>query len=177
MSGHSKWHKIKHQKEATDKKKGQLFGKLARDITIAARQAKDPAKNPALREAVARAKKVNMPQENIDRLLAGSDKPLHQVTYEGFGPGGSAVIVLAETDNPNRTVNELRSLCKEHGGHLATPGSVMWKFRRQGGEAGIDFVPNQPMIVADAAAVTNFLDALRDHPDVVRVATDVSLQP
>lgn len=176
MSGHSKWHKIKHQKEATDKKKGLVFGKLAREIAIAARGEKDPAKNPTLREAIARAKKVNMPQENIDRLLSNSDKPLHSVTYEGFGPGGSALLISAETDNPNRTVNELRALLKEHGGHLANPGSVMWQFKRTQSEDGVRFAPTQPLILsgAEQTALTTFLEALHNHPDIVHVTTNVA---
>ncbi len=129
MSGHSKWHKIKHQKETTDKKKGLAFGKLAREIVTAARKEKDPAKNATLRDTIARAKKVNMPQENIDRLLAGTDKPLEPVMYEGFGPGGSALLISAETDNPNRTVSELRVVFRDYGGHLGDPGTVAWKFK------------------------------------------------
>ena len=85
MSGHSKWHKIKHQKEATDKKKGQLFGRIAKELAVLARTEKDPAKNAQLRDAIARAKKVNMPQANIDRLLSGTGKPLTASMYEGFG--------------------------------------------------------------------------------------------
>lgn len=178
MSGHSKWHKIKHQKETTDKKKGLAFGKLAREIATAARSEKDPAKNALLRDIIARAKKVNMPQENIDRLLEGSDKPLQPVVYEGFGPGGSAIIVSAETDNPNRTVNELRMLFKEYGGHLATPGSVMWKFTRAQAEHGLSFKANQPGVLAPELGISfnAFIEALRAHPDVDIVASDIPLR-
>ena len=131
MSGHSKWHKIKHQKEATDKKKGQLFGRIAKELAVLARTEKDPAKNAQLRDAITRAKKVNMPQANIDRLLSGTGKLLTASMYEGFGPGGSALIVLTETDNTNRTFNEIRTIFRDHHGTLGTPGTANWKFATQ----------------------------------------------
>lgn len=131
MSGHSKWHKIKHQKEATDKKKGQLFGRLSRDIAIAARHEKDPAKNAALRQAIERAKKANVPQGNIDRLLSGTSEPMQAVTYEAFGPGSSALLIATETDNSNRTLTEIKVILRDNGGHLGQPGTVKWKFTPQ----------------------------------------------
>lgn len=131
MSGHSKWSKIKHKKEATDKKKGQLFGRVAKEIGVLSRDEKDPAKNAALRDAIARAKKINMPQANIDRLLSNSEKPLTSILYEVFGPAGSALLVMAETDNSNRTLQELRLILKDHGGNLGGIGTVKWKFAPQ----------------------------------------------
>lgn len=128
MSGHSKWHKIKHQKETTDKKKSQTFGKFSREIAIAARHEKDPAKNPALRQAIERAKKANVPQGNIDRLLSGDSEPMQAVTYEAFGPGSSALLISAETDNTNRTLTEIKVILRDNGGHLGQPGTVKWKF-------------------------------------------------
>ncbi len=128
MSGHSKWHQIKHKKAVTDGRKSQLFARLSRDMAIAARGGRDPAQNPLLREAIARAKKANVPQDNITRILEAPLAEMHDVTYEGFGPGGISLLVNSTTDNPNRTVAELRALFKEHGGNLGAPGSAAWKF-------------------------------------------------
>jgi len=131
MSGHSKWHKIRHKKEAADGKKSKLFGQLARDIKIAARQGTDPSQNNQLREAIERAKKMNLPQENVERLLSTSGDNLKSVLYEGYGPGGAALLISTETDNTNRTVAELRSILKEYDGSLGASGSVLWKFSLQ----------------------------------------------
>lgn len=128
MSGHSKWHKIKHRKAATDSDKSQRFMRLTRDIQIAARHGTDPAVNQGLREAIARARKANLPQANIDRLLQRAAQPLQSVTYEGYAAGGSALLVVTATANPRRTVVELRHLFQAHGGSLGEPGSVRWKF-------------------------------------------------
>ena len=111
MSGHSKWHRIRHKKAITDSKRSKLFGQLSRDVKMAAREGKDPTKNSRLREAIERAKKFNLPQANIDRLLATDTEALKAVTYEGYGPGGVAFLIQAETDNTNRTVAENRVTC------------------------------------------------------------------
>lgn len=128
MSGHSKWHKIKHQKAQADSKKSKLFGRFSRDIKIAARQGTDPALNSALREALDRAKKANLPQANIDRLLNRDSASVSTVLYEAHGPGGAAILIDAQTDNTNRTVSELRALLIRHHGSLSAAGSVHWKF-------------------------------------------------
>lgn len=132
MSGHSKWHKIKHKKEQTDSKRGKLFGQIARDIKSAARHGHDPSKNATLREAIARAQKANLPQVNIDRLLNDNDTNRQSAVYEGYGPGGVAVLIVAETNNTNRTVSEIRTIFKKHNGSLGETGSVRWKFSEQG---------------------------------------------
>jgi YebC/PmpR family DNA-binding regulatory protein len=138
VSGHSKWSSIKHKKAATDAKKGQLFTKLARDITMAAKQGDpDPELNAALRLAVQKAKQANMPNDNIDRAikkaLGGGDADnLEEVTYEGYGPGGTAVIVQAVTDNRNRTVAEVRHAFSRGGGNMAETGAVAWQFDPRG---------------------------------------------
>ena len=127
MSGHSKWSSIKHKKAATDAKRGQLFTKLARDITMAGKQGDpDPEMNAALRLAIQRAKDNNMPNDNIDRALkrvtGGDDADrLVEVSYEGYGPGGTAIIVEAVTDNRNRTVADVRLAFTRGGGNLAEP--------------------------------------------------------
>jgi YebC/PmpR family DNA-binding regulatory protein len=139
MSGHSKWAQIKRQKGANDAKRGQMFTKLAREITVAARQGGgDPETNFRLRLATQRARSMNMPQENIARAIAratgGPDgaAQLEEVTYEGYGPGGVAIFVEALTDNRNRTVAEVRNVLTRNGGSLGENGSVAWIFDPRG---------------------------------------------
>lgn len=137
MSGHSKWSSIKHKKGKIDAKRGQLFTKLARDVTMAARGGADPEMNAALRLAVTKAKDANMPNANIDRAIqrgagGGEADNLEEVTYEGYGPGGTAVIVDVVTDNRNRTVAELRLAFSRGGGNLAENGAVAWQFEARG---------------------------------------------
>lgn len=168
MSGHSKWHKIKRAKEVTDKKKGQIFGRLVRDIQTAARAGHDPSANAALRDAITRAKKANMPQANIDRILSGKDDAdIQEVTYEAFGPGGSGLIIIASTDNPNRTVAEIRTLLKDYEATLSGPGSVRWKFND---EMKPKF--SQPLSPEDIEKVRALTEALENHSDIAHVYTD-----
>lgn len=129
MSGHSKWHKIKHKKALADSKKSKLFGQLSRDIKSAIRaKGDDPATNVRLREAIDRARRANVPQSNIDRLLATDTDATSEALYEGYGPAGVAFLIVTETDNTNRTVAEVRSIVRKHGGTLGRAGSVLWKF-------------------------------------------------
>lgn len=138
MSGHSKWSTIKRQKGATDAKRGQLFTKLAREITVAARTGvPDPEANAALRIAVQKARKENMPKDNIDRAIArasGSEggAQYEEIFYEGYGPGGTALMIATMTDNRNRTVGELRAVLVRAGGTLGENGSVSWMFDQTG---------------------------------------------
>ena len=137
MSGHSKWSSIKHKKAATDSKRSQLFTKLGRDITMAARVGSDPDMNSALRLAIQKAKDSNMPNTNIDRAVqkgsgdSGADQ-LEEITYEGYGPGGTAILVDTITDNKNRTVAEVRLVLSRNGGNLAENGAVAWQFELRG---------------------------------------------
>ena len=138
MSGHSKWSTIKRQKGAADAKRGQLFTKLAREISIAARQGlPDPDANTRLRLAVDRARKENMPKDNIERAIqraagqAGGDQ-YEEIFYEGYGPGGTALMIQAQTDNRNRTVGEIRAVLTRAGGTLGENGSVGWMFDQMG---------------------------------------------
>ena len=138
MSGHSKWANIKHKKESADKKRGVVFTKLARAITVAAREGGgDPNSNFTLRLALDKARAGNMPRDNIDRAVArgaGGDKndALERITYEGYGPHGSAILVAVTTDNRNRTVGELRYQFNKYGGSLGEGGSVAWQFEQRG---------------------------------------------
>jgi len=138
MSGHSKWSTIKRQKGANDAKRGAIFTKLSREIIQAAKQGGgDPAMNFKLRLAIRRAKAANMPNDNIERAIGkgtggGSDEQLDEIQYEGYGPGGTAFIVSALTDNRNRTVAEVRHQFSRAGGNLGETGSVAWQFEAKG---------------------------------------------
>jgi YebC/PmpR family DNA-binding regulatory protein len=136
MSGHSKWATIKRQKGANDAKRGALFTKLGNQIAITARNGMDPASNSALALAIEKAKAANMPGANIDRSIQrAADKSaaqLEQALYEGYGPGGVAVLVEVATDNKNRTLPDVRSAFNKHGGNMAEPGSVAFQFSHKG---------------------------------------------
>ena len=138
MAGHSKWASIKHKKKAVDAKRGQLFTKLSRAITVAARDGGDPESNPSLALAVQKARDASMPKDNIERAIAkgtGADSEAdayENVLYEGYGPGGVAILVEVLTDNRNRTGSEVRHLFTKHGGSLGEPGSVAWTFEKKG---------------------------------------------
>ena len=138
MSGHSKWHNIQARKSAVDKKKGKLFSKLIREITIAAREGGgNPETNPRLRTAIEKAKEANMPSDNIKKaILRGTGQlegqKYEEIVYEGYGPGGVAVYVEAVTDNKNRTTAEIRRIFSKHGGSLGENGCVSWMFERKG---------------------------------------------
>jgi len=138
MAGHSKWANIRHRKAAQDAKRGKIYTKLAREITVAAREGGgDPEKNPRLRAAIEKARKFNMPKENIERAIKRGTGELkgetyEEVTYEGYGPGGVAIIVKCLTDNRNRTASEVRHVFSKHGGNLGTSGCVSYLFERKG---------------------------------------------
>ena len=138
MAGHSKWANIKHRKAAQDKKRGKLYTKLIREITVGARMGGgDVNDNPRLRAAVDKALAANMPKDTIDRAVqrgagGGDGADVEELTYEGYGPGGVAILVEAMTDNRNRTVAEVRYAFNKFGGNLGTDGSVAYLFTRQG---------------------------------------------
>lgn len=137
MSGHSKWATIKHKKAATDAKRGNLFTKLIKEITVAARNGGNPDTNPRLRVAIERAKESSMPADNIDRAIKKGTGQLEGVTYEditleGYGPGGVAIYVEGVSDNKNRTTAEVRTIFTKRGGNMAGAGSVAWMFEKKG---------------------------------------------
>ena len=138
MSGHSKWHTIKHKKGAADAKRGKAFTRLIKELTVAARSGGgDPGSNPRLRTIIADAKANNMPRENIDRAIrrGTGEEPgvtYEEVTYEGYGPGGVALLIQTLTDNKNRTVGEIRHLLSKYNASLAAENSVAWMFSRKG---------------------------------------------
>ena len=138
MSGHSKWHTIKHKKGAADAKRGKIFTRIIKELTVAARNGGgDPATNPRLRTIIAEAKSVNMPADNIKKAIQRGTGELpgvtyEEITYEGYGPGGAALIVETLTDNKNRTVGELRHLLEKYNGNLGSANSVAWMFEKKG---------------------------------------------
>jgi len=138
MSGHSKWHSIKHKKAAADAKRGKIFTKIIKELAVAARMGGgDPDANPRLRKAIADAKAVNMPNDNIKRAIMKGTGQLEgttyeEYTYEGYGPGGVAIYLETLTDNKNRTVSELRHIFSKNGGNIGESGCVAWMFDRKG---------------------------------------------
>lgn len=147
MSGHSKWHSIKHKKGAIDAKRGKAFSKLIKELTVAARGGGDPAGNPRLRKAMDDAKAINMPKDTMmNAIKRGTGEiagaTIEDITYEGYGPGGVAVLIECQTDNRTRTVAEIRHIFSKHGGNLGETGSVGWMFQKKGS------------IIADRAAAS-----------------------
>ena len=138
MSGHSKWHSIKHKKGAADAKRGKVFTRIIKELSVAARDGGgDPDSNPRLRTVIADAKAANMPADNIKRAIrrGTGEEPgvsYEEVTYEAYGPGGAALLIDVLTDNTNRAVGEIRHLLSKHGGNLGTTNSVAWLFAKQG---------------------------------------------
>ncbi len=138
MSGHSKWHSIKYKKAAQDAKRGKMFTKIIREISVAARiGGAEPEANPRLRKAVADAKAINMPADNIKKAIMKGTGQLEgvnyeEVVYEGYGPGGVAIYVEVMSDNKNRTVSELRHIFSRNGGNIGESGCVAWMFNRKG---------------------------------------------
>jgi YebC/PmpR family DNA-binding regulatory protein len=181
MSGHSKWASIKHKKKAVDAKRGALFTKLTRAITVAARDGGgDPDGNPALALAIQKAREASMPKDNIERAIAkgtGADADadaFESVLYEGYGPGGVAILVEALTDNRNRTGSEVRHLFTRQGGNLGEPGSVAWQFEKKG-EIVVDgtrYSEDELLPAIDAGAEDVSLDG--DVWEIVTGPTDVN---
>ena len=177
MSGHSKWSTIKRQKGANDAKRGALFTKVAREISVAARQGGgDPDANYRLRLAVEKARSVNMPADNIKRTIdkatgGGEGEQFEEIVYEGYGPGGVAVLVEAATDNRNRTAAEVRSIFTKAGGQLAGSGAVAWQFEPRGliavnRDGGID-ADEVALAAIDAGAE----DVDTDDPESIGIYT------
>lgn len=177
MSGHSKWKTTKHHKAAVDAKRGKIFGKLAKIISIAAREGGgDPAMNPRLRIAIETAQKENMPKENIDRAIkrgTGEDEgaKLEAITFEIYGPEGVAIIVEAITDNKNRTLSEIKKLLSGYGAKLATEGAVRWAFEKPHEE----WIPKFPMDVNAAVRdkLEKLFEALDEHDDVQEIYSNI----
>ena len=178
MSGHSKWAQIKRKKAVNDARRGQMFTKLIRELTVAARDGGgDPNFNPRLRLAVDTAKAANMPQENIERAIKKGTGELagvsyEEVVYEGYAPGGVALYIETLTDNPKRTVAEVRHLLIKNGGSLGTAGSVAWQFDRKG-QVYINAAQHSEEEVLEAALEAGAEDVVEEGSDII-VTTDLA---
>ncbi len=178
VAGHSKWSQIKRKKAVTDTRRGQMFTKLIRELTVAARDGGgDPNFNPRLRLAVDSAKGANMPAENIERAIKRGTGELdgvsyEEVSYEGYGPGGVALFIEALTDNPKRTVADVRHILDKHGGNLGTSGSVAWQFERKG-QIYVDASRYHEDAVFEAAIEAGAEDVLQEEDEFI-VTTEVA---
>lgn len=177
MSGHSKWSQIKHKKASTDAKKGQLFSKLVKEITVAVKSGGASQEgNLRLRSAIERGKSLGLPKDNIERAIGraaggGKDANLKEFLYEVLGPGGVFIIVTGITDNTNRTLNELKRILGEFRAKLTNPGSLLWNFDRK----GQGFVPKTYIEIDPLAKepLDKLLNSLQEHEDVQEVYTNV----
>jgi YebC/PmpR family DNA-binding regulatory protein len=169
MSGHSKWHTIKHKKGAADARRGKVFTRIIKELTVAARAGGgDADANPRLRTIIAEAKSVNMPADNIKRAIQRGTGELpgvsyEEISYEGYGPGGAALIIETLTDNKNRTVGEIRHLLSKYGGNLAAENSVAWMFHKKGYIVVDKSKADEEALMA--AALDAGADDLRDDGD------------
>jgi len=176
VSGHSKWSTIKRDKAVNDSKKSQMFTKLTRAITVAARDGANPETNSSLRIAIEKAKQERMPKDNIERAVqkgsgGGEGSQYEEVVYEGYGPEGVAFYVRALTDNRNRTVAEIRNIFNKHGGSLSGAGSTSYIF----GDLENPSFEIEVLDAKKARSIFNLVDALEDHDDVTDVYSNVKV--
>lgn len=186
MSGHNKWAQIKRKKGVTDQKRGQIFSKLLKAISIAAQKDSNPNYNPGLKAAIDRAKEANVPQDNIERAIKKSSevKDLKEVLFEAYGPEGVALLIQAHTDNNNRTVAEIKKILNDHDGKWADPGSVMWAFEKntnqhnqESAEHEEEWVAKFPQKVSGVAEekIIKLMEALDDQDDVTEIYTNAEI--
>lgn len=176
MSGHNKWTQIKHKKGAEDAKRSKLFSMLVRSITIEAKKSAGNRESPGLKAAILRAKEANMPADNIERAvekgLGGGADSFEEVTYEAYGPGGVALLIVGLTDNKNRTTPEIKHLLSQHGVSLSPQGSTQWAFVKN----GEDWRAQNPTTLeqADQEKLTELLEALNEHEDIKNIYHNAS---
>jgi YebC/PmpR family DNA-binding regulatory protein len=174
MSGHNKWSKVKHKKEASDAKKSKIFSKLAYMIAFESKRAAGNVTSPSLRAAIEKARAENMPQENIERAIkrgTGADAgAMEEVTYEAYGPGGCALVISGLTDNKNRAAAEVKHVLSEKGFALAGMGSALWAFKKTDGV----WSPTStlPLSDADKETLATLIDEIEELDDVQSVATN-----
>lgn len=168
MAGHNKWSKIKHKKAATDAQKSKIFGRLVRLIQVEAKKSGGNIESPGLRLALEKARKANMPSDNIDRAIkkgneSGSD--MQEVVFEAYGPGGVGMIITGLTDNNNRTSQEIRYILSKNGGVFSTPGSVSWNFSQNEQR---EWVPNSTIELSeeDGEKLERLMDAIEEQEDI-----------
>jgi len=178
MSGHNKWSTIKHKKAITDSKRGKIFSKISRLISVAAKEkGGDPDSNPRLRTVIDKARGMNMPKENIERAIKKGTGQLEgvqieEITYEAYGPSGIALIIEIITDNRNRAIAEIKHILNKFGGKLAETGSVKYVFDRQGEE----WIPKYPIEIIDEKTKTQLeklFEALDDNDDIQEIYSNL----
>lgn len=175
MSGHNKWQQIKRKKGVTDQKRGQIFSKLLRMISVAAKEDSNPQYNPKLKAAIDKAKENNVPQENIERAIKKSQEisDLENLIMEAYGPEGTAFLIEANTDSRNRTVSETKKLLSDHEAKWADPGSVMWAFEKTA--EGYQAKFPQKVSAQAEEKIIKLLEALDDHNDIDEIYTNADL--
>lgn len=174
MSGHSHWAGIKHKKGAADQKRGQLFSKLLKAVTIAAKQEPSPQFNPRLRTVVEKARENNVPQDNIERAIKRAleiGENLEELIIEAYGPEGVAILIEAATNNRNRTVAEIKKILNEQGAKWADPGSVQWAFENKNGDWRAKFKQNASNETKEK--FKNIIAGLENHDDVQKVYINI----
>ena len=177
MSGHNKWSKIRHKKAASDAHKSKVFSKYSKLITIEAKKCRGDINSPSLRAVIEKAKRENMPNDNIDRAIKKAielSDSINEAIFETYGPGGVGIVIVAFTDNNNRTSNEIRSLLTKNGYQLAGQGSVMWAFTRD--PETQDLVPNNTIELADDDSIrlAELIGILDEHDDIEEIYTNAS---
>ncbi|MDO8620079.1 MAG: YebC/PmpR family DNA-binding transcriptional regulator [bacterium] len=173
MSGHNKWSQIKEKKGKSDAKRSQIFSKYAKLISNEARAAKGNKDAPMLRSAIERARKENMPNENIERAIKKATEgggALEAIMYEGYGPGGVALLIEVLTDSKNRSAGEIKHLLAENGGNLASPGAAVWSFEKT--PEGWKATTTTPLEDADIEKLEKLVEALEGNEDVQEVITN-----
>jgi YebC/PmpR family DNA-binding regulatory protein len=174
MSGHNKWSKIKRQKGATDAAKSKIFSKMAKLISTASRMAKGDVNSPSVRAAIEKAREFNMPSDNIDRAvkkgIGGEDEQMESITYESYGPGGSALIIEALTTNRNKAAQEIKHILSDNGFELATPGSALWAFKKENQEWNPTMTV--PLSPEDEATLEKLINDLEENEEVQDVYTN-----
>lgn len=175
MSGHNKWSQIKHKKGAADKAKSNVWGKLAKRIIVESKLANGDVTSPTLRTMIEKAKKENMPKDNIERAVAkgisADAGSMESIMYETYGPGGSAILIATVTDSKNRTAQEIKHLLSKNGLSLASQGSAMWAFQKDQ-EGGFTAATTVPLSESDNEALMKILEEIDAHDDVEDVYTN-----
>ena len=177
MSGHNKWSKIKNKKAVEDKKKSKVFSMLSRVITLESKNANGDQSSPSLRTVIEKARAANMPRDNIDRAVArgvgGGGVALFEVLYEGYGPGGAAIVIPCVTNNTNRTRAEIKTIFSKRGFSLGEPGCATWAFDMREGT----YIARDEMVLEDKekGSLSELIDLLDEHDDVSGVYTNATL--
>jgi YebC/PmpR family DNA-binding regulatory protein len=175
MAGHSKWAKLKHSKGKTDAQKSKLFSKLVRFISVEAKKAKGDRSSPGLRAAIDKARAANMPADNIDRAIekASQGGDPERVVFEGYGPGGVALVIEGYTDNNNRTAQDIKHILSKNGGSFANPGAAIWAFSKNA-EGKLEPMTTVELTDEDGEKLNSLVDALEEHDDISEIYTNAA---